>query len=344
MREPGTAPPYRSKLFRSIRLSHSFAGVVTPGLWGHILTSLRSVDLHHVHLGRDLTSLPAALLLSLLRRPFVVQPHGMVVRDDRLAVRILDRVATRRVLRAASAVFALNAAEAAELIALGSAPDRVRILPNGVELRDPGVVDVPAAVDVIFVGRLHPRKRVLSIVEAARLARDQGDRIDRFSIVGPDEGDLAEMLSTIETHELAGLVHYEGPMSSEAARARIASSSVLVMPSAEEPFGMVAIEALAAGVPIVVDYRAGVLGFLTASRAVIPTDGSDPAAIRSAVLACLDELPLRKAAAQEAIIASHLDIESIGRTLSETYSTIVSGHTSRARPRRPNESGTTSPA
>ncbi|MGH1525413.1 glycosyltransferase [Leifsonia sp. L25] len=94
-----------------------FSGLFSASLVREFL-SANPYDIVHVHLARDLITLPVALLVQRRRLPFVVQPHGMVRPDRRLKARIFDALATRAVLRAARVSLALTDAEVADLIAM----------------------------------------------------------------------------------------------------------------------------------------------------------------------------------------------------------------------------------
>src|SRR3954466_2136317 len=55
-----------------------FSGLVAPGMLRWVRTQLPQTDVVHVHLARDLITLPVALLARRSGARYVVQPHGMV--------------------------------------------------------------------------------------------------------------------------------------------------------------------------------------------------------------------------------------------------------------------------
>src|SRR5207248_662901 len=102
------------------------------------------------------------------------------------------------------------------------------------------------AIDVVFVGRLVSDKGVDVLLEAlARL----GDVSAVIAGDGPERHALEEQASTLG---LGGRVRFSGWVSSTEREKLFAGATVFVLPSLwEEPFGIVGLEALAAGLPVV---------------------------------------------------------------------------------------------
>ncbi len=154
-----------------------FAGLVAPRLTAYVARHGREFDIVHVHLARDLITMPTALLASRKTR-LVVQPHGMIKPDNRTKSRIMDALATRRVLRVAKPALFLTAIEEHGLLTI-AAPLHLQHLANGIAAAKP--TDVHRALDddadggpVLFCARLHPRKRVLAFVEMAQILTKRG--------------------------------------------------------------------------------------------------------------------------------------------------------------------------
>jgi len=178
----------------------------------------------------------------------------MVDPSKKFMGRALDGLLTRRVLKAADAVFYLTLDEREDLERVGGRDMNLREMTNGVPYAAPW--PIPDAMDVLFLGRLHSRKRPLLFVQMAdRLVRKGCDA--RFSIVGPDEGELPRIRSAIRDYALEHRVRYEGAIAPESTRGRIAESSLLVLPSVNEPYPMSVLEAAAVGRPVVITESCG---------------------------------------------------------------------------------------
>lgn len=207
-------------------------------------------DVVHVHLSRE--AIPIVVARAAIDRgvPLYVQTHGMLGTTGRLR-RTVDRMLIRNILESARAVFSLTPHEDAELRAI-SHDARIVRLPNGTELprSDQLWSSHPQRQNVLFVSRLHPRKRVLAFVEMAEalLKRDLGWS---FRIVGPDGGDLEVLRRAISASTSPAAYDIVGPVERSALTEHYRWASVYVMPADNEPWGHTLIDALKLGVPSV---------------------------------------------------------------------------------------------
>lgn len=101
-----------------------------------------------------------------------------------------------------------------------------------------------------YVGRLSPEKNVRALVEVERQLLARGESGFRFSVVG--DGSEREWLRRhMRTAEFPGLLH--GP----ALAAAFAGMDAFVFPSLTDTFGLVILEAMSAGVPVIVSPATG---------------------------------------------------------------------------------------
>jgi len=132
---------------------------------------------------------------------------------------------------------------------------------------------VPAGDAVVFAGRHIPEKRAPAVVGAVAALRSRG-----FPVRGLVFGDGPErgaVLAAIDAHGLAGVVEAPGFVDREVVDRALASALCMLLPSVREGYGLIVVEASAAGVPSVVvrapDNAAvelvdeGVNGFVAAS-------------------------------------------------------------------------------
>jgi glycosyltransferase involved in cell wall biosynthesis len=138
---------------------------------------------------------------------------------------------------------------------LGVASDRISVCPNGApEWKGPAA---PRNADgyLLFVGTIEPRKNVGGLLSAyaALLAR----RADapRLVIAGRADLGAGTLLAAINQPPLAGHVDYRGYVPTEEREALFKGAQAFVLPSFDEGFGIPALEAMSAGVPVVVSNR-----------------------------------------------------------------------------------------
>jgi glycosyltransferase involved in cell wall biosynthesis len=192
-------------------------------------------------------------------------------------------------IRRAAAVVALTEAERAALIGYGLPAQRVRVVPNGV---DPAAVPARPVVEggvptVAFVGRLHPRKHPERFTGAASVLAADAVKA-RFVVAGDDQGALAAARAA----DPEQVVEYLGALPGDEARGVIAAADALVMCSDVEPFGLVAIEALAAGTPLLVTDSCDIAAELGPAGAAVVTSPT-PAAIADGLRRMLADADLR---------------------------------------------------
>lgn len=182
-------------LFQARHLLPMFevSGITSATLLRTARRMMRGADLVHVHLMRDLVTLPAALLALASRTPLVVQTHGMIDPTEKKVAQLTDLLGVRRVLREADAVLHLTEMERVDVndVAAPVPLTRTVRLVNGVRpqerkpARDPG-----RPPTVLFLARIQERKRPEDFVSAMPhvLARHPDAR---FVLAGPDTGALA---------------------------------------------------------------------------------------------------------------------------------------------------------
>jgi glycosyltransferase involved in cell wall biosynthesis len=273
-----------ARLFQARRvLPVGFSGITSPSLLARARALVRAADVVHVHLARDLVTLPLALTALRLGRPLVLQTHGMVDPSDRALARVLDTVAVRRLLRRADAVAHLTRYERAGLDAvLGTRTTPVNAvrLVNGVPAQERRPLpDGPPRV--LYAARLQARKRPRDFVAALpEILRRHPDA--RFVMAGPDEGELAATLELARALGVAGALVYAGTLTGPGVLDELRRAHVHVLPSVDEPFPMSVLEALSVGTPSVVTESNGLAADIArtgAGRVVGGPDGIAPAVL-----------------------------------------------------------------
>jgi glycosyltransferase involved in cell wall biosynthesis len=211
-------------------------------------------DLVFVSFGREAVPVLAATLAKLLRKPLILQTHGMLEPRDSRLHRVADALLVRRLYLSADERIALTMREAESLVKFSRRHIKVEVLgnpvlataekeattPEGIYTEDPG--------EALFLGRLHERKRVQDFARAAKYADALG-MAGKYRIVGPDQGELQKIKQYVDV--LNGRLVYEGAISGRDVVGRLRQCSVFVLPSRDEPWGNVLVAAVALGKPVV---------------------------------------------------------------------------------------------
>lgn len=113
---------------------------------------------------------------------------------------------------------------------------------------------------VLFLGRLHPVKHVDVVVDACAKLRD-ADGLEELWLVGAGSaGYTSELCAQVASNRLRDVTQFCGSLFGAEKEDRLARADVLVLPSAVENFGLVAAEAAAAGLPVIVSDQVGIAG------------------------------------------------------------------------------------
>ncbi len=247
------------------------------------------IDILHAHVPRDwYTAAVASLGLP-------VALVGTRHRLDPIGCAPLKRPFLGRF----AALVAVSEAVRAPLVAGRFLPsDRVVTVPNGVSLPAAAldraearrVLGLPAAGRVIgCVGRLDPDKGVDVLLEAmARVRRTRPDLV--LAIVGdgaPGGRCRTALESRAAVPDLAGAVRFCG-YREDAARLA-AAFDVQAVPSRAEPFGLVLLEAMVRGVPLVATAAGGVPEIVRDGREGMLVPPDDAEALAGALATLLDD-------------------------------------------------------
>ena len=261
-------------------------------------------DLIHIHAGGRL-AVSAVRLAERMGVPSVLSLHGgaAVVPPGEIKEMcrplggklpvggIVDRLLGLRFdpLARVDAIICLSRGEERRLGGLYPSR-RVRYVPNGVA----PAPQVPqrtgrAGRDILCVSRIDYQKNQLALVDA--LAELPGEC--RLTLVGPVTAAWYGERIRARARELGvadrlSLVPGLPPGSAEL-EAAFASADVFVLPSVHEPFGIVALEAMQRGLPLVAANTGGIPDFVADGRNGLLFDPADVAALVAAVRRVFDE-------------------------------------------------------
>ena len=303
---------------------------------------LDDVDLVHSH---DWLVAEAASRLAAARDvPWVVTVHatehgrhqGRVGRHPQSRI----HAAEHRMVRTADAVICCSAFMRRHLSAVFGLPaGDIHVIPNGVDPAAPPPAD-PAALRarfasageglVLLVGRLVYEKGFHVALDAlARLrGRDPGVRF----VVAGDGPAREELEAQARRLGLDGDGTFLGWADEETVQGLFRVADVCLVPSLYEPFGLVALEAMAAGCPVVVAATGGLRELVPAGDAVgLRFRPQDPRSLARAAERLLDDAALReRVVAGGRRHAAAYDWADVARRTAAVYPSVLPSTTARA--------------
>lgn len=193
----------------------------------------------------------------------------------------------------------------------------LRVVPPGIDgPRIDKVEPININFDVLFVGRLVKDKNAALLVRAITILTDQHPGVECIIIgTGLEEKNL---LKLIDKHNLKSNVHLIGnlPRSNDI-YAYMKAAKVLVLPSKREGFGMVVLEALACGTPVVtIDSPANASKALIRhgiSGSIVP---ATPVALAAAITEWIEKSPERQTIVQQ---STDYDWQVLAKKQAEVY-------------------------
>jgi glycosyltransferase involved in cell wall biosynthesis len=304
------------------------ANLSTPMGIGQLTANI-AADVAHLHEFRTVENLLSAPHLMRGQTPVMLSPHGTLPHGTgrSLLKQGWDKLLSPSIARAIHTVIGLTPIEVEQATMLWDTfgqPLRTAVVPNGVSATD--FADMPPrdaalarfglpadAITVLFVGRLHPRKGVDRL---ARVFTTLTDPRYRLLIVGPDEGltgTLNALVADDDRIQLAGYLDGADRL------AAFAASDVFALPAVGEGLPMAALEAMAAGLPVLLSPECYLPEVATAGAgAVIPLTDD---ALAATLTQYLQDDALRQTAGQAArqLVATHYTWEAVVAQLESLY-------------------------
>lgn len=196
---------------------------------------------------------------------------------------------------ALSAVSSLAAARIEQAVP-AAAP--VLVLPNGITPTDWAITPAPRTDEVVrlaSVMRLAPRKRIIPLLRMLRTSLHMlgSETPLKLTIVG-DGPERARAERFARRHGLP--VHFTGRLDRDGIREVFAHADIYVQPSIKESFGLAALEARCAGLPLVIHADSGTTHFVT--EGVDGLIGADDYAMAGAIARLAHDVALRSRIAE----------------------------------------------
>lgn len=173
----------------------------------------------------------------------------------------------KAVLETAARIVATSPQEEEHMRSLVSTKGNIDIIPCGTDIRRFGSIDKqaaraalgidPDALVVFYVGRFDERKGIETLVRAVGQSQLRGNKNLKLIIGGgsrPGQSDGKErdrIEGIVAELGMSDFTTFPGRLGDDILPAYYAAADVCVVPSHYEPFGLVAIEAMASGTPVV---------------------------------------------------------------------------------------------
>jgi glycosyltransferase involved in cell wall biosynthesis len=312
----------------------------TPGLKKVLTQKIPDFDLVHI---QELWHYPGYIASKIARSlnvPYIVTIHGELnewnLQQKRLKKQIYMTAIQRHILRKSAALHAITQTESDRIRQLGF-NNPVTMIPNGIHTEE--FENLPAGSQffnrypelkdkliVLFLGRIQ-QKKGLDI-----LARVFGNLVHtrddvRLVVAGHDEDNtLTEIRTILGSHGALDKAVFPGMLTGAQKLEALSAADIFALTSYSEGFSMALLEALSAGLPLVITNECN-FPEVGESRAgfVVRANESDTA---GALTSLLDSADLRREMSENAhrLVRSNYTWERIAEKMFTLYENVVAGN------------------
>lgn len=310
----------------------------SPALSLWLARHLKQYELLHIH---ALFSYPSTSAMAQARWagvPYILRSIGQLspwsLAQSRGRKRLLLRLIERRNLEQAAALHFTTAAERDEAAVLGLAPPNL-VLPLGVRCPDPlsqsaSAPNGSAPVRFLFLSRLHPKKQLENLLDALALLQRQRPEA-RWELAIAGEGEPRYVAGLQERTRGLGIearCGWLGFLEGEAKWQALKAADWYVLPSAAENFGIAAVEALAAGTPVILSPEVAVAANVARAGAGL-VSASDPEALALTLATALERPSLTMRASALTLVATDFSWSTIALQLRDAYRQVLTSSAGR---------------
>ncbi len=310
----------------------------SPALSLWLARNLKRYELLHIH---ALFSYPCTSAMAQARWagvPYILRSIGQLspwsLAQSPGRKRLMLRLIERRNLQRAALLHFTTKAERDEAACLGLVPPSL-VLPLGV--RGPDLPAQPAdhlgptaPVHFLFLSRLHPKKQLENLLDAlALLQRRRPQASWDLAIAGDGEPRyVAALQERARGLGLGERCRWLGFVAGEAKWRALEAADWYVLPSAAENFGIAAVEALAAGTPVILSPEVAVAADVARAGAGL-VSASDPEALALTLATALERPSLSRRAAALNLAEKAFSWSTIALQLRDAYRQVLTSSAGR---------------
>ena len=276
-------------IHRLPRTKIRFAGAFI--FWADIVRVIEKISPDIVHAQSLGTGVPALVSKKLLKIPYVVWGQG----SDVYLPDWFTKLTSKTIIKNAGSAIALTEDMKRAMQAMY---DRdIAIVPNGIDLKE-YISELPvqnvegAEKRILFVGRLHPVKGVQYLLQAMQMVHEEVPGAKLILVGDGEERESLEKLT--DSLGIRECVEFVGGVPHEKIPDYMHHADVFVLPSLSEGFGIVNLEAMACGLPIVATRVGGIPDIIEDGTNGYLVDTMNQEQLAEALLKLLQDEKLRR--------------------------------------------------
>lgn len=296
-------------------------------------------DIVHLHTPWDMANMGIAKLAREQNKSVLLSLHGMLdqwsLEQKAFKKSMFLKLIGRRFLRSVDYLHCTAQSEKEQALqVLGDdLKERIFVVPLIVDLEQAEQQDVSGTAEhdtenpaiLLFLGRVHPQKGVHLLVEAARFI-DQTKHPFKIVIAGPVEpGYQNELTQLAKSLDLESNIEFAGPVYGPQKKDIYCQASITVLPTYQESFGLVSVESMAYGTPVITTKESDIWQELQEAQGIIV--GHQPEEIATEITRLLDDPQRAREIGKfgQQYVLNWLDRDKVIDQYRQTYQQVVDG-------------------
>ncbi len=294
--------------------------------------NVANYDLLHIHAVFSYSTTAAAFYARKFGVPYIIYPHGMLapwpLRKSRIRKALYLKAMEQKTIEQANAI----QFTAEEEFSMSTAVGKSRfVLPCIFDLeenhkeRSNGTSGL-TKTNILFLSRIDPKKGIDTLISALQRLASEG-REFVFTLAGSGDAAYEEKVSgMIRDAGLLGRTVIKGFVTGEEKASTFRQADIFVLPSHQENFGIVVIEAMASGLPVIISNEVNIHGDIAKAKAGLVVS-PEPEELYSAILELLEKPQLRTEMGERArrFIELNHSPASTAREMTRVYRDVIQG-------------------
>jgi glycosyltransferase involved in cell wall biosynthesis len=256
------------KIYRFKPIFLFWMHMINPSMFIFLLRNIHKYDAVHAHVYMGAESDMAAIICRLRKIPFIFTAHDLLSTQCgtiNLLKNLYDKTIGRYTLNTAKKLIALTQENKKQYELLGVPEDKIVVIPNGVDYEKfDGLIKSKELLKsignpdkvVLFVGRLLKYKGAQHIIKAIpEIINDYPNT--KFIFVGEDQGYKKELIKLATDLDVFDKCVFTGRVNEKELLRYYSIADAFILPSTGEGFGLVALEAIVSGTPVILASTGG---------------------------------------------------------------------------------------
>ncbi|MEL7669256.1 glycosyltransferase [Methanobacterium sp.] len=239
-----------------------------------IKKNLKNFDLVHLHEWRGIPHIYIWYYARKYGIPYIIQGHGSspkLIGNQKKSMTFLKSIFNKifedRLIKGASKLIAINNQEFDQYTNFGVEKNKIEIIENSIDASEYENLPVNGNFRrkygikneekiILYLGRIDSTKGINILLESFKDLTFEMENV-KLVIVGPDHGYLSTLKNLIRKFHITDKVDIIGPLYGTDKLEAYVDSNLLVYPSYYEIFGLVPLESLLCGTPVIVTDNCG---------------------------------------------------------------------------------------